>query len=41
MQYVTNPVRLPSLYFMKDIPFLLDPVQYFFIVVRKRFLYTS
>ena len=32
MQDVTNPVTLPSLYCMQDIPFLLDSMQYSFDV---------
>ena len=32
MQYVTHPVSLPYLYCRQDIPFLLDSMQYFFIL---------
>ena len=33
-QVVTNPVSLPSFYFMQDIPLLLNSTQYFFILTR-------
>jgi hypothetical protein len=31
MQFVTNPVTIPSIYGMQDVPFLLDTVKYLFV----------